>query len=158
MSSFKELKDTYEGLMKANKNLPNFSKLVGVFGYPEEDDLKSVVTLFSWAKKTPINVAQWIANHLTPGDMLSANDAKFVKSMRTDLVTSLKICASLSKKMSLASMASSASDTPEAELSRSIHEATEDLDSVVKVAKKMLELTLEGWSSDEKEEEVSYRW
>ena len=158
MSSFKELKTTYEGLMSENKKLPTFSKLVQVFGYPEEDDLKSVVTLFSWAKKTPINVAQWIAHHLTPGDMLSANDAKFVKPIKGDLLTSLKICASLSKKMSLASMASSLSDNPEEELSKSLHEATEDLDSVVTVAKKMLELTLEGWSSEEKEEEVSYRW
>jgi|GEM_PF-6836735 len=158
MSNFKEIQKNYDSLKKEYPSLPEFSKMLQTFGYMEEDDVKSVVTLYSWAKKTPANVAQWIAHHLTPGDMLSANDAKFVKPIREDLLNSLKICASLSKKMSLSSFESTLNKNPEEVLAKTLGEAATELEPVVLTAKKMLKLSLEGWTNEEKEEEVNYRW
>lgn len=158
MTEFKKIKSDYEKLKKEYP-LPEFKDFMFIFGYPKEDDLKSVVTLFFACKKTPSNAAQWLVGLMSPQDNISAQDQRFTKHMRDELMHAMKTCVVAGKKFSIVSFEASQGKDPEKALAESIAEATRELKPVAELFKRILKTTLKGWEkADTEEDHVSYRW
>ena len=158
MSEFKKIKADYNKLKKEYP-LPDMKDFMAVFGYPKEDDLKSVVTLFFACKKTPASAAHWTINLMSPHDNISAQDQKFTKDMKNELLEAMKKCTIVDKKLSITSLEASQTDDPEKMLAEAISEAAKELRPVAEMIKKILKICVDGWSNTGTEEDhVSYRW
>jgi hypothetical protein len=156
MSDYATLKKEYGKLQKKYPKLPEFGEFTLVFGFPKEDELKSVLTLFQAVKKTPFNVAHWIMDVLSPHDTISAHDSQVTKDMRNELLSAMKTCVVADKELSIRSFEASQAKDPEKVMSEAIAAAVVDLKEVAEFLKKVLEKTVDGWKNAEDEKESTY--
>jgi hypothetical protein len=158
MSDVPTLRKEYNKLKKKYAELPEFKEFTLVFGFPKEDEFKSVLTIFKAVKKTPFNVAHWVMNILSPSDTISANDNRVTKGMRGELLVAMKKLVIADKKLSIRSFEASQSDDPEKVMAEAMAEAVEDLKGVAGFLKKVLEKIVEGWSKAEDNNDSTYHW
>lgn len=155
MSDYPTLKKEY-GKLKKKYPLPKFEEFTLVFGFPKEDELKSVLTLFQAVKKTPFNVAHWIMNTLSPCDNITANDNKILSGFRDELLSAMKKCVIADKQLSLVSFKASRSKDPEKLMVEALSKAVADLKDVATFLETALERTVDGWSNSEDAKESTY--
>ena len=157
MADYPTIKKEYEKL-KNKHPLPRFEEFTLVFGFPKEDEVKSVLTLFRAVKKTPFNVSHWIMDILSPHDTITSHDSQVTKDLRDDLLSAMKKCVIVDKEMSLCSFNASQAKDPEKLMAESIAAASAELKEVAEFLKKVLEKTADGWRNAEDEKESTYHW
>jgi len=157
MSDYSALKKEY-GKLAAKHSLPKFEEFTFVFGFPKEDELKSVLTLFQAVKKTPSNVAHWVMSLLSPSDTITAHDSQVTRDMRDELLDALKKCVVADKLLSIRSFEATQSKDPEKVMALALAETVKELKEVATFLKKVLEKTRDGWKNAENEKESTYHW
>jgi len=159
MTGMKEIKAEYSKLKKKHKDLPELTTFMSVFGFPKEDDVDSVLSLFAFSRKAPIHLANGMIGFISPTDFILSQDNKFVKHMKTELMEVLKTCVVLHKTFSLRAFEATKSEDPEQIMVETINFVTNELERTLPTVKKALELSKAGWQdSGTQTEEVSYNW
>ncbi len=157
MSEVAKLRKEYEKLAKEYP-LPEFEEFTLVFGFPKEEDFKSVLSLFRAVKKTPFNVANWIMNILSPVDTITSHDSHLIRELRDELLSAMKKCVVVDKRLSIHSFEASQSKDPEKVMAEALSEAVSELKGVAGFLETVLKKTAEGWEKEENDSGSTYHW
>jgi hypothetical protein len=149
----KTLKGDYSKLKKENPDLPELKNFLVAFGFPSEDDRKDLFKLMGFVRKSTVGLAEAFMMLISPQEFISAQDNKFVKDMKDELMDNFKKVLVIHKGFSLSFMEAAKSSDPEAVLSKAVNEVSKELAKHASVYEKALRISKKGWEESKNGEE-----
>jgi hypothetical protein len=149
----KTLEGDYSKLKKENPDLPELKDFLVAFGFPSREDRKDFFKLIAFVRKSTVSLAEAFMMLISPQEFISAQDNKFVKDMKDELMDTFKKVLVIHKGFSLSFMEAAKSKNPEKVLSKAVNDASKEFAKHASVYEKALRISKKGWEESKSGEE-----